>query len=337
MKKKAFATLCVALGSVMLVGCNQASQKLQFNTNWSLNTMNDTPISTKETLTYEVDFVATTFLQAEYFSVAYCKDEAGKSKLGSYVTTLEGKGDGYLYTTTLTLPVSYTFGGETVVFEDVITTSVEFKNAKFSLAPISSIKTIECHAPRNSKPSSLEDCYIDYSYSVTTTYNADCTAGTTVMLDSSEMGTLYDKKKFPNGQTIEFSINQEKYSYLDNEQLLFALRGISNSAFATAKSVNVYNASQKTVQLVSIKPETDDSEKYDFTVGGVALPENTAIEYTPVQISLPKGAAQTLHYARTTDDANNVYRNVLLYMRVPVSYNIGYLEYTLKDAVFANN
>lgn len=337
MKKKLFAALCVALGSVMLVGCNQASQKLQFNTNWSLNTMNDTPISTVETLTYEVDFVGTTFMQADYFSVAYCKDENGNDKFGSYVTTLEGKGDGYLYTTTLTLPVSYTFGGETVVFEDVITTSVEFKNTKLSLTPVSSIKTIACHTPRNSKPSSIDGCYIDYSYSVTTTYNADCTAGTTVMLDTSEKGTLYDKKKFPNGQTTEFSIDQEKYSYLDNEQLLFALRGLSNTSLATSKKVNVYNASKKTVQTVTITPETEDSEKYDFTVNGVALPENTAIDYTPVQIALPKGAAQTLHYARTTDDANNTYRNVLLYMRVPVAYNIGYLEYSLKNAVFANN
>lgn len=337
MKKKLFSALCVALGSVLLVGCNQASQKLQFNTNWSLNTMNDTPISTTETLTYDVDFLGLTFLQAEHFTVQYCKDETGKTKLGSYVTTLEGKGDGYVYTTTLKVPVSYTFQGETIVFEDVVTTSVEFKNAKLSLAPISSVKTVECHSPRNAAPSSLEECYIDYSYSVTTTYNESCTEGTSVMLDTSAKGTLYDKAKYPEGQTTTFAIDGEKYSYLDNEQLLFALRGLSNSSLSAAKSVSVYNSSKKNVQLVSIQPGSSSSEKYSFTLGGTSLPENTAIEYTPVQISLPKGASQTLHYARTTDDANNVYRNVLLYMEVPVAYNIGYLKYTLKDAVFANN
>ena len=337
MKKKLFASICLALGTTMFVGCTQASQKLQFNTNWSLNTMNDTPISTQEVLTYEVDFIASTFLQSEYFSVAYCRDENGKTKKGSYVTTLEGKDDGYVYTTSLSIPVSYTLNGETIVFEDTVITSVEFKNAKYGLAPISSTKNIVCHSPKNTQPMSLSDCYIDYHYSITTTYNSDCTAGEVLTIDLSEKGTLYNKEYYPNGQTSSFDIDVTKYTYLDNEQLLFALRGLSNTAISTTKSVNVYNASLDAVQLVSISPSSTDSEKYDFTINGAALPANTAIEYTPVSVSLPKGASQTLHYAVTTDDANNVYRNVLLYMRTSVAYNIGTLEYTLKDAVFANN
>lgn len=337
MKKKLFAGICLALGITTLAGCSQASQKLQFNTNWSLNTMNDTPISTAEVLTYDVNFVASSFMQGEHFSVEYCKDIDGKTQLGSYVTTLEGKDGGYLYTTTLSVPVRYSFGGETAVFTDTMTSVVEFKSAKHGLTPISSTKTVISHSPRNVEPTSLSGCYIDYQYTLTTTYNSDCTAGETLMIDNSQNGTLYNKDIYPSGKKSSFEIDITKYSYLDNEQLLFALRGLSNTAISTTKSVNVYNASLDMVQLVTMTPSSSDSDKYGFTINGTKLADDVAIDYTPVTIALPKGATQTLHYASTTDDANNIYRNVLLYMRTPVAYSIGYLEYTLKDAVFANN
>ena len=344
MKKKLLAGASLALSAVLLTACNTVNQKLEFNTNWALNTLIDTPISSVETLTYDVDFDAASFFQEEYYQVAYCKDIEGNKKLGVYETRLEGKADGYLYTTTLTLPVVYTFGGASTLFEDTGTSTVEFRTAQKSLEPIKSTKRVVCHSPVNAEPTKAEGCYVSYDYEVIIEYNADCTGGTMTQIDYSAAGTLYDKAAYPNGKTTNFEIDKETYSYLDNEQLLFALRGLSNTEISSAQKVNVYNASTKIVETVSVTPSSTDSEKFSFTINGTPIGD-TPITYTPVSISTPlpsifastnTGAAQELHYAQTVDPSLNTYRNVMLYMEVPVAYNIGSLTYKLKNAVFAN-
>lgn len=132
--------------------------------------------------------------------------------------------------------------------------------------------------------------------------------------------------------TTEFSIG-DGYSYIDNEELLFALRGIS---YASAQQFQVYNASVRRVQNVRVSPSSSDSDEFEFSLGGQTSAR--AIEYYPLSISISEsnpGATQTAWYAATTSASNNVYRNVMLRLETPISYNLGSLVYELQSAEFA--
>lgn len=322
--------------TTLLSACSSVSQKLQFSPNWTQNTLGNTGVITEEeVLTYEVTFEDETSLNEEYFSVIYCPNTSG-----SYVTTLQpnSEADGYTYSTALTIEVQFEMpDGTKELFTDSVTTTTVFKSTANSLQPVRSEKTVVSHTPRNASATELKDTYIAYDYTVVTEYNADCTGGTITYTDRGE--TLISAEQYPATKTSTFEIDREKYTYLDNEQLLFALRGLSSTVLASQRTLNVYDASTASVQGVNIKPSTADSEKFSFSINGTPLAADTVIDYIPVSISLNAenaGAPITAWYAKTTDPSNNTYRNVMLMMQTDVSYNIGSLRYDLKSAKFAN-
>jgi enoyl reductase-like protein len=104
------------------------------------------------------------------------------------------------------------------------------------------------------------------------------------------------------------------------------------------RKVTSYNVSTSAQEQVKIKPDTATSDKFSFLVNGTALPAETVIDYIPVTFSLNAsngGAPIYAWYAKTTDAANNLYRNVMLKMETSVPYNIGTFTYQLTSAVFA--
>lgn len=288
-----------------------------------------------ETLTYEVSFDDAKGFNEEYYSVTYCPDEKG-----TYITTLSESAGLYTYTTQLTIGVEFSkTGEESVKAVDTVTTTAVFKLAANSLQPVWSEKTVVCHTPKNVDAEQLSQAYTAFDYTVRTEYNEDCTQGTVTYTDRGK--TLINAETYPASTSKNFEINQEKYTYLDNEQLLFAIRGLTNSVLGNAHIVNVFNASTSAVQRVKITPNGEESTKFNFSVNGTPIAGDTdgkAVAYTPVSLSLNEndnGATQTVWYARTTDDANNTYRNVILQMQTAISYNIGSLTYKLTNAVFA--
>ncbi len=337
MKKKLItAVSAVLLSTTFLASCSTASQKLQFSPNWTQNTLGNTgAIVSEEVLTYEVSFEDGTSLNEDYYSVTYCPNTKG-----SYVTTLQAnpEADGYTYTSVLTIEVEFELAdGTAEIFTDSVTATTVFKSTANSLQPVRSEKTVVSHTPRNANATTLEEAYLYYDYTVLTEYNADCTGGTVTYTDRGK--TLISAEQYPATKTSSFEIDKEKYTYLDNEQLLFALRGLSSTVLASQRTVNIYDASTGKVQGVNIKPDSADSEKFSFSVGGTPLSSDTVIEYIPVSVSLNAenaGSPIQAWYAKTTDASNNTYRNVMLMMQTTVSYNIGSLRYDLKEAKFAN-
>ena len=337
MKKKIITAIsAVLMTATLLSSCSTVSQKLQFSPNWTQNTLGNTgAIVSAETLTYEVSFEDGTSLNEEYYSVTYCPNTNG-----SYVTTLQAntEEDGYTYTTALTIEVKFELAdGTSEIFTDSVTTTTVFKSTANALQPVRSEKTVVSHTPRNVSATDLKDAYLAYDYTILTEYNADCTGGTVTYTDRGK--TLISAEQYPATKTSSFTIDKEKYTYLDNEQLLFALRGLSSTVLASNRTVNIYDASTAKVQAVNIKPSTADSDKFTFSVNGTPLAADTVIEYIPVSVSLNTenaGAPIEAWYAKTTDASNNTYRNVMLMMQTSVSYNIGSLRYDLKSAQFAN-
>lgn len=323
-KKKSFILISAALSAVLFASCS-TSVSTNFSANWYENTGNNTVApGTNETLVYDVEKKADSGLNSSY-SVEYQK--------GTYTTTLsteqrtneDGKNElFYSYQTKLEISVQFLFGSEVSdVFNDVLTSKVLFRSTQTGLQPIYSEKEVYSHSPINIAPSSLAGCYAEYHYKVVTEYRDKCTAGTATLTDlSEENGTE---------QTKNFSISDD-YSYIDNEELLFAVRGMSLTA---SEQLLVYNASTETVQTVKVVPSEEASDEFEFEVDGQA--SKKTITYRPVSIAINAtnpGATQTAYYAKTVAATNNTWRNVMLKLETPISYNLGTLVYTLKSASF---
>ena len=138
----------------------------------------------------------------------------------------------------------------------------------------------------------------------------------------------------PSPRTSNFSIETGGNSYIDNEEILFALRGVT---YDSAKSFQVYNASVDRVQTVRATPSESDSDSFDFSIGGEEGAHS--ITYYPVSIGIAEeqsGGTQTAWYAGTTDTRRNTYRNVMLRLETPLAYSLGTLVYELQSAEFTD-
>ncbi len=318
MKAKKFTLLLAALiGASALAACTDDDKKVDFNNYWQYSSLAGGE-KVNETLVYGVTFTEGAGLKSLGYTLSYGE--------GSYTSVLKNGDDPtqYTYTTKLTVPVTYTLGDATECFEDTITTSVSFMDAGNGLRPLSSTKTVVSHSPASSAGNELEACYAAYNYTVVTTYTEAGKASSTITSGSE------------NGESIttpDFKYGKGDYSYLDNEQILLALRAVSTST--TSGKVETYNPFLQAKQRVSFTFESKTSGEFAHTVNGNALASKN-IAYRAVNLVLDAknpGATQTAWIAATADDPDkNTHRNALLYLETPVSYSIGTFKYTLKSA-----
>ena len=348
MKKKLFATIALTLSTLTLAACNPSNQTLNFSANWQKAVLSEAATASEaEELTYLVEHEESSFLHKDFFNVKYCYADGAK-KAGVYTTKLEYLTNStYRYTTSLTVDVTFILAsGESVTKTDEVSSEAIFKKADASLQPISSKKTVKAHAPRDLDVTALETeydeegqvtqvgAYIEYDYEFAITYNEDLSGGKLTKTDNSKYHTLGlkdDKKE------ITFSIEDKKYTYLDNEQYLFALRGISSEKLASAsKTVSMYNASLMTMETVATTPSTAAKESFTLQLNGEAS-KDYEIEYVPLTVKTSNknvNLSQTLWYAKTTDSNDNTFRNVLLKMSAPMHFGLGTLVYKLQSAKF---
>ena len=325
-KKKLSAILSVALGGIMLTSCTNPDYKVKFAENWYLDTTYDIQTSAQETLVYDVNFEPSSNSDTENLAVLYGK--------GVYTTVLKSEysethgGNIYRYSTRLEIPVTFeckASGEISEKFTDVVTSEVVFTSAMQGLKPISSTKTTESHSPTtNSSPTKLENCYTYYNYTLDVNYNDDLT-GSAVTTNHLQN----DEKK-----TYTFEQADDKYSTVDNEQLLLAIRGISK---LESQKFNVFNSSWKKSLLVNLTASTSESEEFKFKRNGEDF--TATIKYTPIEIQLAvknSGSIQKVWVANTTEINNNLHRNVILYMEMPIYYSYGTLQYKLVQADFIN-
>ena len=135
--------------------------------------------------------------------------------------------------------------------------------------------------------------------------------------------------------TSNFSIDTKKYTYLDNEQLLFALRGLDPSSTSAPKFL-VYNAFADVVQTIKVSFSSETGEDFEIVKNGTTVKDT--IPYYSADVSIDSknpGATQTAWLAKAIDPSVNTYRNVVLRLEAPLSYNLGTLVYKLKSANFS--
>ncbi len=310
--------LAALLSATTFAACTDSDKKMDFKNYWKLSSITEGE-KVDETLVYGVTFEEGTGLQSLGYTLFYGE--------GSYTTVLKNGDDPtqYTYTTELTIPVTYTLGDATETFEDKVTTNVSFLDAGNALRPISSTKRVISHTPASSlsSPTELNGCYTSYDYTVVTTYTEEGKGSSTITGGGE------------NGESVttpSFKYGKGDYSYLDNEQLLLALRAVG--ADVSSGTVETYNPFLEKTQKVKLAFDTKTSGEFTHTVNGEALASKN-IAYRQATIVLDSktpGATQTAWIASTMDDSNkNTHRNVMLYLETPLSYSMGTLKYTLQS------
>lgn len=334
-RKKIFSIAALVLGATLFTACTNVDHKVTFSQYWNYD-VNVAPTNAVEELTYAVSFEQGSGITDNGLSLSYSN--------GVYTTKLSTQTVDdkvlYYYETELKINVTYQLGEEkSATLADSVKSTVLFErpasiNEKTTLRPLSSHKEVVSHSPVNGEIASVDEAYAEYDYTVDVTYELDGTAGKAVVTNNQkqEGDALYKDEN-------TFEIDTEDYDYLDNEQLLFALRCL-NPSQATAAKFLVYAPFSQTVQTVSTAFPTSASVANfkGITMDGETIDRD--ISYYPVTIEINatnSGSSHLAWIAKTTNASANAYRNVMLRYEAPVSYSLGTLIYELKTAKFTSN
>lgn len=327
MKKSHLACIALAAPALLLAGCTSGVSRLTLSANWYANSDTTVGISgTYEELQYSVTFEAKDASPSDQLSVSYEPGVYTSKLVNSTVETAEGVMPCYYLSTRLEITGRYTLNGVTGEdFTDVVTSEAWFLDVTTELRPVKSVKNVLTHSAVSASPSTLEDGIMVYEYTYTTNYNADCSQAT-VVIDYTKPDNATKVEK-----TIDLSGNG---SYLDNETILFAMRGVSTSAACSFRTINPVTQAQSGIGMSAVP--TAESKTYTFSVNGTSAERTlNAYSFSLGYSGSNPGQPQELVYAAKVTDGNaNTYRNVLLEMRVPVLQSLGTLVYRLTDAQF---
>ncbi len=313
--KKILSAIAIGLG-VSVLSCCAGTSKTPFGNYWNENALTAHE-AIHETLVYDISFTkgSTYGYELDY-------------EKGTLTTVLQSSRDEqgntiYLYTSELSVDVVYKLGESSTTLTDLVKTEVRFRSADKGLTPISAKKSVVSSSPRAVRPTAIEECYTQYNYEFTTTYEGN--GGKT---------TLTRDKDTTKERTTEqsFEIKDEAISYVDNEQLLLALRAMPTSV--TSTKLLAYSPFYEKTQSVNVSFKTAEEGKFELSKNGGEKTEQT-INYRPVQIQLDErdpGLGQLLWIASSTDSAGkNVHRNVILRHESPLYQGMGTLVYELRS------
>ena len=322
MKRKTLICLTsLLLCTTMLSACKGANYKVAFNPYWQQD-VDDVPETTYEQLVYDVTLTN----QNSYsgYKMQY--------KDGTYTTTLRSKReDGkllYEYTTRLDISVCYISGTfQSEWMNDYVQSTILFHSTANALAPISSHKELISHSPMNQQINAETD-FEEWKYSCVVDVDYSTNQSTVTMNPATEKESVV---------VSEMKIDDKKYSYLDNEQLMLGLRALNPSTNSSTK-VLVYSPFAKTTQTISATFDKKVTEEnLSFEKDG--QPYKADVQYYPVTIALEatnSGQKQTIWIAAAENVKNNLLRNVILRYETPITYGLGTLVYKLKSATFTN-
>lgn len=322
MKKKILTPIIAIL--CVFVFCSCASTNyISVSANW----YKDTTLTTTLSNTYEKLEYAITYDDSKKTNknttVVYNDGASCVTELSEAVYTYSDSSTERCYKLTNTISISgtYTVGDKTKPFEDSVESYCYFKTADKLLQPIESFKTVKSTSVIKAS-GSLDEVIKEYNYSYKIVYDKNCKNAT---LTYKDLTATNPEEKVTEKKNIGGS-----NSIIDNEQIYFVIRGFDLSS-SFGQAVSVLNASANKMQNLSI---TCYEELKDYSAF------NTTISCMKVNIRLNEtlsGATQTAYYAKKVDNNNNTYRNAMVKLETPISYNMGTLVYTLGNYTFTTN
>ena len=339
-------------------GCSNTTNATVTNSNWytgtsykgiqpSFITDENHPEYTPEEIIYDVTFDNSSAKNSSY-SVAY---ENGTFTTLFYAThynwnnSLEGyKSDKselvYCYRTQLNISVTYTLkdGTQSEKFDDSVISECYFRSAGKSLQPVYSEQTINSTSPNKSKAKKLEDAYKQINVTYKSYYSPDCTEVTCVTKegDNAETSKTHNFKKVKN-------------TLFDNSSLYIAMRSMKVSA---AQSISLFSGAAGGASTYAVTPQNTELEIGEHKAISAALDkaglytiktedsegnpiEDAGIKTQAMSVNYAGGnlvgTTQTVWYAAVENPDNNTARATMLKISVPLSYNLGTLNYTLKE------
>lgn len=325
MKKRRFACLALAAPVLLLAGCAGGTSRLTLSANWySASDITSNISNTSEKLEYSVSFEST---GTDALTLSYDPGKYTVELRNDTVNTGTRVEQCYYLSTRLEITGRYIVNGETGEdFTDVVTSEAWFLDVTTELRPVKSVKKVLTHSTTNSAPDKPENAYTVYEYTYTTTYNEDCS--------EAQIKIEYTRPEEVPVQEVTVDVTGDG-SYLDNETILFAMRGISPSVASTFRTINPVTQTQVSCGMTAV-PTTESGKQYTFAVNGTSEDRTPDVySFTIGYSGNYAGQTQELTYAaKVTEGGVNTYRNVLLEMRVPALQSLGTLVYKLTSAEF---
>ncbi|MDE6441162.1 MAG: hypothetical protein K2L12_00225 [Clostridia bacterium] len=360
MKKfwKITAFVTAACATVAFAGCsgcsscNKNNKNLTVtNSNWYAGTsykgiqpsfiVGENSDYTPEVIEYKVEHVDATAVNGTY-SAEY-KD--GKYKTEFYAMKYDWNNNPvypqnktetlYCYKTEFSISVQFKLkrtGETTELFNDSMTSVSYFRAAGKNLQPVYSRQEIVSASPANYQVSSLDQTYKKVNVNYDNYYSYDCGEVTTVTQENG--GEKVTGKPY--------SFNQVKNSLFDNSSLYIAIRSMKLTTSTSAR-FDLYSAAQGGVSSYTVSGQ--DTSMNEIELKGISDEMAKNGLFTPAEgvNTVPAiavnvnyaggslyGTTQTIWYAAVQNDNNNTARATMLKMTIPLSYNLGALNFTLK-------
>lgn len=360
MKKKA-AILAVLLCGVFLFAACTAMVPTDFSANWLKNPSSVDDPNYYEKLVYSVgtsssdvkESISKVEVDPDHSSLVL---ETEKTNYAPNGKTGPEYANIYKLTYTLTLSATYyyvdengnetkvvSFGGENDTSDNdfdnaaSVVREVYFHTADKDLQPIYSKTTVFSYSPTG-----MNGSHVDlYSYVDEIDYDAECKTATVKRTDlwgdlSAEERKVNDYLSKTSASAIDTKISnlQKNYTFVDDAQLFFALRGINYSEnSSTTLATTAVSTNLNTLTLTASCSEIVES-KGNFLLDGTQLSDQS-ISCANVSVSLSgngsnNGAAHKLLIAQKTSDTRSDYYALPLHIESP-SLTFGML-YTLTSA-----
>lgn len=344
-------------------GGNSVSNRTVTNSNWFTGTsyagiqtsfipVADHPEYTKEEIVYEVSFDGSSASNSSY-SVEY-KDGTFTTEFYAQAYDWSAKNIPekyrrdeseivYRYTTTLNVKVRYTLkkdGSASEWMDDVVVNDSYFRAAGKRLQPVYSRQESQSSSPARRSADTLEKTYNRVNAVYENYYAYDC----------GEV-TAYSTVNGKSAEKVHGKLNKISYSFFDNAYLYTAVRSMTLSETLT-QTVTMFSGANMGTENYSVRggradipaeelkaisaelnrvglyhPVTKDAEGNDVEDKGVPA---TAVAVNNVGSKLV-GAQQIIWYASVTDPDMNTARATMLKIAAPLPYNLGILNYKLKE------
>ena len=365
--RKAFGIIAVTLatGCVFAAGCSSCNNNNKnvapLASNWYTNTSyrniqptfiegNDL-FKTKEVITYDVNFVKPSLGNATY-SVEYTN---GSYTTEFYATTFNTSENStlihadhksgytgkniiaYYYKTTFKADITYTCGNDDPkTFENSsVVTECYFLSVENQLRPLYSKQVVNSPSPAALQATSIDACYtlFDAVYENFYTYNG-----------KSVITKIEDNVNSKNSGETKRGVGGTSHSLFDVTTLDIALRALIGSSFnqtiqlysplnaiktftLSSPSTAIGNDEQKAAIASKLQdkglyvPVFKDEKEVGLQTKAVTVTSNTQLS----------GVSQTYWFAKVENKRNNIGRATLLKISLPIVFNLGTLEYNIKE------
>lgn len=365
--KKIFKILAVTAAAACVLGaagCSSSDSGISLDSFWYVDNyagIQSSAIGTQEVLVYDVTLdedsranssyyitldvskthsYTTTFGVADYDwnTIGYTDYQTDKTETVYYLETELYYSGTFVYGDTSVTATA----DNSVAFDNTVTTLTYFRSARNKLTPVYSESYVHSTSPNAYTATGVSNMCVELEYQYKVYYNYGTSEATyfyTPLTNNTTSSEAFSK-------TVSLSSD---YTLFDNNEVYTAIRGMNLSS-DFSETISLLIPADGGITNVSIScsstdalDDTENSTIYNALVSAYKDPETTdddgneVINYNIVNITNAadtySGVTQTSWYAAVEDENDNQYRATLLYLAIPMSYDLGTLEYTLSDVV----